>query len=171
MGEKVLVAYASKCGSTAEVAAEIGRVLGAAGTPVDVRPLSSVGDLSGYRAVALGSAVRAGSWLPEASGFLKSHQSSLAKVPTAVFTVCMTLQDPTPANVEVVRGYVAKALAGAPEVNPVDVGLFAGVVDYKRLNFALGLILKYFIKSPEGDFRDWPAIRDWAEKMRPILAG
>jgi hypothetical protein len=50
-------------------------------------------------------------------------------------------------------------------VQPVDVGLFAGVMDYSKLLFIFRLMMKA-MGSPEGDFRDWEAIRDWASQVR-----
>ena len=55
-----------------------------------------------------------------------------------------------------------------PDITPVDVGLFAGGVDFKKLGFPFKLILKA-MKSPEGDFRDWEAISGWAAEVMPKL--
>jgi hypothetical protein len=55
--ERVLVAYGSKHGSTAEIADRIGERLREAGHEVDVLPAGSVTDLDRYEAVVLGSAV------------------------------------------------------------------------------------------------------------------
>jgi len=54
------------------------------------------------------------------------------------------------------------------QVQPVDVGLFAGVMDYSKLSFMLRLMMKA-MGSPEGDFRDWEAIRAWASQVRARL--
>lgn len=53
-------------------------------------------------------------------------------------------------------------------VQPVEVGLFAGAMDYSKLPFILRLMMKA-MGSPEGDFRDWEAIRTWATGLRPLL--
>lgn len=58
MNERILVAYATKAGSTAEVAEVIGQVLRETGATVDVLPARAVEDLTPYRAVIIGSAVR-----------------------------------------------------------------------------------------------------------------
>jgi menaquinone-dependent protoporphyrinogen oxidase len=57
MDLRVLVAYATKYGATAEIAEKMGQVLRQAGLPADVLPADHVGDLSPYKAVVLGSAV------------------------------------------------------------------------------------------------------------------
>ena len=59
-GKKVLVAYASCCGTTGGVAEAIGKVLCDRGAVVDVRLVKNVGDLSSYQAAVIGSATRSG---------------------------------------------------------------------------------------------------------------
>jgi len=88
MGDRILVAYAGRCGSTAEVAEAIGRTIADGKTAVDVQRVQDVTDLTRYRAVVLGSAVRVGKWLPEAMEFIKAHQSLLNRMPVAYFQVC-----------------------------------------------------------------------------------
>jgi len=48
MGAKVLVAYATKYGATAEIAQKIGEVLDQAGVAADVMPVDQVKDLDSY---------------------------------------------------------------------------------------------------------------------------
>ena len=54
-------------------------------------PMNAVKDLSAYRAVVAGSAIRGSKWLPEAIQFIQTHQSTLNQRPFAMFTVCITL--------------------------------------------------------------------------------
>ena len=104
-GNRVLVAYASKAGSTAEVAGAIGKRLAHAGLAVDVRRARNVRSVDGYAAVIVGSAIRAGQWLSEASGFVKTQKEALAARKTAYFTLCMTLRQDTPEHREKVAAY------------------------------------------------------------------
>jgi len=90
---KVLIAYASKAGSTGEVAGVIGEELSAKGMSVDVLQLKQVKDLRSYQAIVVGSAIRMGSWLPEATKFLETHKTELNRIPIAFFTICMTLYE------------------------------------------------------------------------------
>ena len=163
---KILVAYATKAGSTAEVAAEIGRVVESkGGCKVDVHPVGKVKEVGGYDAVIIGSAIRAGKWLPEATKFVEKHRDALSQVPVAFFTVCLTLSEDTEENRRTVAAYLDPV---REIVQPVDVGLFAGMMDSSKLSFLLRLMMKK-MKSPEGDFRDWEAIRDWAGQVRARL--
>ena len=50
----------------------------------------------------------------------------------------------------------------------MEVGLFAGAMDYSKLPFILRLLMKA-MKTPQGDFRDWEAIRAWADSICPLL--
>ena len=70
--EKVLVAYASKYGATAEIAERIGQVLREAGVTTEVLPAGKVRDLTTYRAVVLGSAAYIFHWRKAATRLLKA---------------------------------------------------------------------------------------------------
>jgi menaquinone-dependent protoporphyrinogen oxidase len=170
MKNRLLIAYGSRCGSTAGVAEAIGQVLSAAGAAVDVRLVKNVDDLSPYQAVVVGSAVRMGKWLPEVMEFVKTHQDKLSRVPVAYFVVCLTMKDDTVQNRRKALGYLEPLRKQFPQVKPAEIGLFAGAVDYEKLSFAYSLILK-LKGAPEGDFRNWEAIRTWGAGLRPSLWG
>ena len=170
MSDKILVAYASRAGSTAGVAEAIGQTLAESGAQVEVRPMKDVKDLAPYRAVVAGSAVRGGKWLPEAMQFMRTHQATLAQKPFAAFLVCMTLAMSNHKYREHVAGFLQPVRA---LVRPVSEGLFAGALDISkvpsfrdRLMFRLSVVFGVW---SEGDHRDWNAIRAWAESIRPLL--
>lgn len=159
MSNRILITYASKRGSTGEVAEAIGKTIAKTGARVDVLPLKKVTGLSGYQAVLIGSAIRVAKWLPEAVDFVSENKAALQRVPTAYFTVCMTLAEDTPANRTKAAGFlepVRTVLAPAAE------GYFAGKVDPQTLSFLESTMLKAK-KVPQGDFRDWKKITDWAQ--------
>ncbi|NJN93868.1 MAG: hypothetical protein HC875_07145 [Anaerolineales bacterium] len=74
---KVLVTYASKYGSTAEIAEVIGKELTKREYEVEVKPIAKAGSLDEYDGFVIGSALYAGGWLKEAAKFLRSHQDLL----------------------------------------------------------------------------------------------
>ncbi|HMB24791.1 MAG TPA: flavodoxin domain-containing protein [Anaerolineales bacterium] len=159
MSKRILVTYASKRGSTGEVAEAIGKTLATTGARVDVLPLKKITDLSGYQAVLIGSAIRVAKWLPEAVDFVSENRAVLQRVPTAYFTVCMTLAEDTPANRTRAAGFLEPVRA---MLAPAAEGYFAGKVDFKRLSFIEGTMLKAK-GGIEGDFRDWDKITNWAQ--------
>jgi menaquinone-dependent protoporphyrinogen oxidase len=165
MTGKVLVTYATRAGSTAEVAQAIAEVLRARseGENVDVAPVKEVKDLSPYRAVIVGSAIRMGSWLPEAVEFVTKNQAALDKVPTAFFLVSGYLKDDTPEMRAKVSAFLDPVRA---MVKPGKEGLFAGKMDYSKITFLDRLIAK-MVKSVEGDWRNWDQIRAWAADAVP----
>ncbi|MDX1688396.1 MAG: pentapeptide repeat-containing protein [Candidatus Promineifilaceae bacterium] len=161
MERRILVAYASGSGSTAEVADVIGDVLESGDVAVDVLPAGDVDDVSFYSAVVLGSSIRLGRWLTSAVRFLETHQSVLSEVPVAYFTTCLTLATESAESRQKVLAYMEPILEMAPDVEPVALGLFAGSLDPSMQLLVPG--------GPYGDFRDWEAIRAWAEEIRPAL--
>ena len=151
MASKILVAYATRAGSTAEVAQAIAEVLRtrSVGEIVDVIPVTEVTDLSPYRAVIVGSAVRYGKWLPEAVDFVASHQPALVKIPTAFFLVSGFLKNDT----SEMRAKVSAFLDPVRKImQPGKEALFAG-------------------KTGKGDWRNWDQVRDWAAQAVPPPAG
>ena len=170
MSNKILVTYASRAGSTAEVAGAIGKSLTAGGAEVEVRPMQEVGDLTAYSAVVAGSAIRGAKWLPEAMQFMRTHQASLRQKPFAAFLVCITLGMPGKNYRAGVATWLAPVRALAP---PVSEGLFAGALDSPKIPLTFNTLLMRAAVAlhilPQGDCRDWNAINAWAESIRPAL--
>ncbi len=160
--QKVLVAFASLYGSTAEVAQEMAKVLSDKGETVDLMQAKDVTDLSTYKTVVLGSAIRMSKWMPTATEFVSRFQAELATKSTAFFTVCLTLRDDTQENREKVSAYIEPVRALH---QPGKEGFFAGKLNYQSLSIAEGLLMKGMIKAPEGDFRNWDLIRAWAGEV------
>jgi menaquinone-dependent protoporphyrinogen oxidase len=159
MSKKILITYASKCGSTGEVAEAIGKTLVQNGAQVDVYPLKKVTRLSDYQGFFVGSAIRVAKWLPEATDFVSENRAILQSVPTAYFTVCMTLAEDTPANRVKAAGFLAPVRT---VLAPAAEGYFAGKVDPHRLSFLENIMLKAK-DVPRGDFRAWDRITSWAQ--------
>jgi menaquinone-dependent protoporphyrinogen oxidase len=170
---RVLVTYATFAGSTAEVAETVGAVLennDANSTPlnVSVLPAPEVDELKAYDAVVFGSAVRYGKLHPDAMAFVDKHGDALQSLPLALFVVCMTMREPSEENRQAVNEYLDPLREKLPGVNPVSVGLFAGVLDPGKLGFVARMATR-MVKVPEGDHRNWEKIEDWARALRSTL--
>ena len=167
MNARVLVAYATKYGATAEIAEKIGAVLREAGLGVDVLPVARVGDLSPYRAVVLGSAVYIFRWRKEAVAFLKANEKALAERPVWLFSSGPT---GTGDAVELTQGrrLPDELKPIAERIKPRDIAVFHGLANAQRLNFLEKFMLKN-VKVPLGDFRDWASITAWAASIAAAL--
>jgi menaquinone-dependent protoporphyrinogen oxidase len=156
MSRSVLVAYATKKGSVAEVAESIGATLRGQGLTADVRPAATVKSVDGYDTVVLGGALYMGRWHADAKRFLKRHHEALGQIPFAAFgmgPLTMAEKDVTSA-----RKQLDRALHAERDVTPFSVAIFGGVVDPAKLHFP-------FNRMPASDARDWDAIREWAESL------
>lgn len=161
MKKKALVVYATRAGSTGEVAQVISERLCALGFDAEVQPVESVTSLSGFHSVVLGSAVRYGAWLPEMTKFIELQHSALAQLPLAIFTLHMQALGDDDASQAARAGYT-KAVRAV--VNLRDEVFFAGKVDPTTLSFFERMAVK-LVKSPIGDKRDWDRIRRWADGL------
>jgi menaquinone-dependent protoporphyrinogen oxidase len=161
VGKKVLITYASKYGSTGGVAEAMGRELCHRGIPTDVLLVQHASHLDSYDGIVVGSAIYKGQWLSEAVHFIGDNRPVLSRVPVAYFLVCMTLSHPTDEKRSEALAYMDPLLKSVPEVRPFETGTFAGALYYSNLSWIYRMVVKSK-GAPEGDFRDWNAIRAWA---------
>jgi len=171
-GKRILVAYDTIHGSTAEVAKEIGTALCARGFQVDVRFVGNVTALQDYDAVILGSAIYEFRWLPDAMAFLKNNTPALSAMPVAYFIVGASLFQDTPENRDAVKkSFIDPVLTEYPDIKPLSIGLFGGAVDFKKEQYnlfekfvlrILGLIVGF---KDSADWRNWEYINSWANEV------
>lgn len=152
---RTLVAYASKNGSTEEVARSIAGFLREAGHHVDVRDAAAVTDVDAYDAVFLGGSLYLGRWHAAARAFLRRHHAALEERALAVFALGpLTLDEDQVAGS---RKQLDKALTRLG-VYPNFVTIFGGVVDPGKLHFP-------FNRMPQTDARDWSGIEAWTNEV------
>ena len=165
--EKILVAFATKYGSTQKIAEVIGEEVRKAELQTDVVPVDRVPDLTPYKAIILGSAVYIGKWRKEAVEFLKKNVQTLAERPVWLFSSGPTGEgDP----VELMKGWrlPAELQPLVDQIKPRDIAVFHGNLNMEKMNFIEKGLIKN-VKAPVGDFRDWDAITAWATSIADAL--
>jgi menaquinone-dependent protoporphyrinogen oxidase len=161
----ILIVYATRSGSTAEVAQAIAEEFKKRGAIVDVHNAKDKPTVKGYTAVVVGSSIRFGSWLPEAIDWIKANKEYLSNVPVAFFNCGIFIVQEDPKKQAEVEKYnnSAKAI-----VTPVAEANFAGKIDMNKLGFIDKNITKA-IGVKDGDKRDYATIRQWAQELYPRL--
>jgi menaquinone-dependent protoporphyrinogen oxidase len=163
MGKRILVGYATRNGSTVQVAQAVGETLGTRGYAVDVKPLEDSPSLAGYDAVVLGSAVNGARWLPEALDFVRANHDALSAVPLAVFSVHAMNCGKGEKETRRRQSYLGQVRA---IVHPAHEAYFVGRGPTAQDTSAFTLWLyRTFGGDIEGDGRDWTAIRAWASEL------
>lgn len=163
--KKILVAYATRAGSTIDVAMTIASALRHENTIVDVENVKDFKGVIDYDVVVVGSAIRMGHWLPEAIEFVQNNKGTLSQIPTAYFLVSGSLSKDTPEALSTVLSYIDPVCA---IIEPVSIGLFAGKIDYQRLPWIDRTIAR-MTGAVESDGRNWEMIRQWAEDLQKII--
>lgn len=173
MSDPMLVAYATRYGSTREVAEAIAATLRESGLEVDIQPMRQVRSVASYRAVVMGAPIYIGSFLKDARRFLSRHSAALATRPVAVFALGPT--HGAEQALQSARPQLDKELAKFPWLKPVAAEMFGGKYDPASLRFPDGLLASLPASPlhglPAADVRNWTAIRAWASdlaaKLRP----
>jgi menaquinone-dependent protoporphyrinogen oxidase len=156
MAPRVLVTYASKHGSTQEVAERIAYSLDQLGVSVDIRPMRLVDAIDAYDGVVMGSSVYIGRWMKAATEFVDRVRPALA-----VRRVWLFSSGPLGDQAGTDPPEIAKLAAS---LNFVEHRLFSGALRKERLSLVERALAKG-VKAPYGDFRNWPEIDAWAASI------
>ena len=160
---RTLIGYASRFGSTRDIAIRIAEVIRTRGHAVDVRSVGEISDLESYDAVVFGSGVYDGSWTTEATALMRQHAAVLAARPLWLFSVG-SFGDRHP----VIGGLIKKEPREIGEfeqmLHPRDYRVFAGVLNLDHWP-AWGRLLFKAFGGHDGDNRQWPDIEAWADHI------
>lgn len=161
----VLVAYATKYGSTREVAEEIGRTLQESGFETVVKAARDTDGVDGYSAVVVGSALYYFMLHRDAKRFLSRNRTALTSVPVALFALG-PFHD-TPEEMESARRPVDKYVEKSEWLRPRAVAVFGGRHDPSLLRFPDN---NPGMRNMEpSDARDWNVIGAWARELPGAL--
>jgi menaquinone-dependent protoporphyrinogen oxidase len=154
---QILVAFATKNGSTGEVAAAIAGCLRGSGCDVDLRRARDVTKpVAGWDLVVLGAPIYSGRWHRDAHRFLKRHRNEFGRVPVAVFGMGPRSGDE--GGWQRSRDQMNRALAKHGWLTAAAIAVFGGVDPPKRH------------VTTRRDLRDWNAIREWAYTMAALAS-
>ncbi len=166
---RILVVYASRYGFTKGIAEFIAETLRRSGKQVEIREVGAARDLASYDAFVIGSAVYFGSWMKEASEFVRRNSTVLAKRPVWLFSSGPLLGDTAMDDPKLVPKEVAEFTQA---IKPRDHKVFFGAFDLTKLGFRDHMIAKLpAAKSlfQEGDFRNWEDVEAWANGIAQAL--
>lgn len=166
MSTSVLVGYATRYGSTQEVAEVIAATLQESGLSADIQPLREARSLAGYSAIVMGAPLFMFHWHKEAHNFLSHHRKALVERPVAVFALGPVHDPHDEQEWRDSSAQLDKELEKYPWFSPVVLEMFGGKYDPAKLRFPLN---KLAGNEPASDIRDWAAIRAWAESLLPWL--
>ena len=155
----VLIVYASKHGSTQGIAEHIAEKLRQLGKQAVARPVDAVEDPSSYDALVIGSAIYYGSWMKEATEWVRRSRAVLVQRPVWLFS-----SGPLGTEVKDAEEQPKEIAEFQQAIRPRDQRIFFGALDHSHLPFAERMIVKA-VRAPEGDFRDWEAIEAWAASI------
>jgi menaquinone-dependent protoporphyrinogen oxidase len=166
MSTSVLVGYATRHGSTQEVAEAVAATLRECGLAVDIQPMREVRSLAGYSAVVLGAPLYMFRWHKDARRFLSRQREALTQRPVAVFALGPVHDPYDEKEWQDSRAQLDKELAKFPWFTPVALEMFGGKFDPAKLRFPINLLAG---QEPASDVRNWTAIRAWASNLAAQL--
>jgi len=175
MVKKILIAYDTVYGSTVEVAEFLGRELGKEGNVVNVYRLNTVNEVTSYQAVVLGSPIIGEKVTEDTISFLRRYHDELSQRPLALFIVCLLAARGISTHKTAVSNYVNPILKEFEKINPVSIGVFAGVLDYDKYPNTVKEAMQNLYRKSGGptegrhDYRDWNAISTWAKETNVKL--
>ena len=173
---RILIAFATRHGSTAGIADRIAEDLQSAGLQAEARPVEQVEDLTPYNAVVLGGAAYMFHWLKDATAFALRHKAELAQRPVWVFSSGPLGTDKVDKEgrdvLDATRPKEFDELTAL--LRPQGEKVFFGAWDPEAPPKGLGERLMHLMPAakdalPAGDFRDWPGIDAWAAEIAAQL--
>jgi menaquinone-dependent protoporphyrinogen oxidase len=157
----ILVACASRKGSTEEIASAISKELEAEGHHIRFSHLKDVTSVDGCDAAVIGAPVYTGHIIEDLQKFVEKNEAQLKTIPVAAFVVGLAPVNPKIGSTETLEEQLNGILAS---VNLVSTRVFAGKLDPSKHSFLTKTMIS-LMKVPTGDFRDWDAIKTWAREL------
>ena len=164
-GPSVLIAYATRYGTTKEIAEEIQGVLAEDDIESDLINVMEIRTIDAYDAVILGSPVYMGKMLIEARDFCQKYMPFFAGKWVAIFVDGISCCPPGEKSEQVLFAAIDDM---KDCVIPAAKMAFCGSLDPSVLTEADAQIAN-MVHPPVGDFRDHEAIRAWAREVASAI--
>lgn len=176
MIERTLICYGTRYETTTSIVEEMVRAIEELGKTVDVVNLKRSkpsAQPEEYDLVIIGSGIQAGQWTKEPLKFIENNIEQLAKTKTAIFVVCGYAASEEKCG-EAQTDFLDAIVEKYPGFSPTSTGLFPGMFDFKKYNFAMRALVKRIVKGqlPPGekvpekvDYRDWELVRNWVTEL------
>ena len=166
---KILILYASKHGSTAEVAAYLADIFRKNDIAVDVTNAAEFDkDVLNYDAIVIGTGIYHGMWLNPLWNAVRRLNGQLANIPVWGFALCVRiLEEDGAAHIQ--KHYLPHKVLD--KINLQDFKFFAGRVTELSPNELASFAERYdgdFVNR-RGDYRDWDAIHHYGKAIAKAL--
>jgi menaquinone-dependent protoporphyrinogen oxidase len=169
---KAIIVYASKHGSTRDIAEFIAERFRQHGMQAEARSVDAAPSPEGYDAVVIGSAVYMEHWMGEAVEFVRRNRTALASRPVWLFSSgplelgseTISIHDPKLEPKEISELKEA--------IHPRGHQVFFGALDPGKLALKYRMLRTLPAARavlPEGDFRNWNEIEAWADSIAQAL--
>jgi menaquinone-dependent protoporphyrinogen oxidase len=175
--ERILIVYGTKYGQTARIADRIADTLMAEGFEATIvhahsRSLPGNHNFGEFAGVVVGASVIRGRHQHEIERFVRSNLDSLAKLPSAFFSVSGAAASSKPGDQDRARGFVDLFLSRTGW-HPSTTQLFGGAIAYTRYPFLLRWMMKRMTKREGGptdasrdhDLTNWPHVEQFAREF------
>ena len=197
-GGRALLVYATRHGSTREVADTIADELRATFGRLDVCEAPTAPSPAEYDAVVVGGPMIMG-WHRDAERYVKRHRNQLAGVPFALFVTAASLTEdgmtavhgvPVAKDPWLVKKprradkltrreryalpshYLGDVFKACGPARPRTAAVFAGSLDLTTMNIFEKLFVLLIVGATPGDGRHWDFVREWAaEAAKTLSAG
>ncbi|MDG0866269.1 flavodoxin domain-containing protein [Candidatus Lucifugimonas marina] len=167
---KVLVAFATRFGSTREIASAIAAELIAEGIEAVAAEATSSLNPDDYDAFVIGSPLYGRKWMSVAGMFAAITSERINGKPVVLFSVgTLGVGSPEAGRTEHDE-FVARLKEVAPKLNVISDEVFTGYFERSNLPWYLRIIDR-FAPTPQGDHRDWAAIHAWANLVATKFKG
>ena len=178
--KRILIAYNTKNGGSAEIGLKIREILRRNGYSVDLRYIPRLidEDISHYDGFIVGGAIYWSMFLRETREFIAKHAELFKQKPTALYMVCgkmcnlfaPKLQGDEAKWRKLSLDYLEPMFATLPDLKPhlVDIGTFAGNIYFKFMNlpeFMLMGLQMHRTGLKQGSYVDLDKVAAWTESL------